>query len=172
MHKAAVLFQRSHAQGCTVATYWYTNCLLSGMGLEERDEQTALRILRGAEPDARILERLGWCYREGMGVEKDLAQAARFYRQSALLGFPVAARRLRDFADGYDEYCDDKWSDEDAFINEALDAVEPFGEWDPRVHRWCSIEVRREIFTTVLLCKRLGIPRGVALHVASFVCTK
>ncbi len=48
----------------------------------------------------------------------------------------------------------------------------PYGEWEPRFHRWCSAEVRRDILVVLMLGRRRGLPNMVVVrHLLPWVCT-
>jgi TPR repeat protein len=55
----------------------------------------AVRLLRkAASHDPKGAFGLGWCYQQGRGVNRDLAQAARWYTKAANQGFAAAENNL------------------------------------------------------------------------------
>ena len=48
----------------------------------------------------------------------------------------------------------------------------PLGEWQPALHALVPTNVHEAMRATMLLCRRLQLPRYVALLIASYVCTE
>ena len=48
----------------------------------------------------------------------------------------------------------------------------PFGEWRPELSPLVPLEILKAMRTTMLLCKRMRVPHGVARIVVEYVCTE
>ena len=48
----------------------------------------------------------------------------------------------------------------------------PLGEWRPELTPLVPMEILRAMRATMLLCKRVGVPHGVAVMMAEYVCTE
>ena len=92
-------------------------------------------------------------YRKGLGVQQSYRRAAQWYLKANdgrhnLIGILSILRRK------YPLEC------------------APLGEWEPRWHPLVPREIRKAMFTTMLVCKRKEVPRDLALLIASYVCTE
>ena len=56
-------------------------------------------------------------------------------------------------------------------LNDASQCI-PYGVWEPQYHMLVPRRMREEMFTTLLLFKRLGISRYVALLTVTYICTR
>jgi uncharacterized protein len=65
------------------------------------DDSAAVALLYRAIPEGSVLAQvgLGYCYEEGIGVQKDMAEAARWYRAGAVRGSQDAYRALQRLYD-------------------------------------------------------------------------
>lgn len=101
----------------------------------------------------------------GIGVEQNLVEAARWIRRASALGHNIPSCHL---------YSIRQWDAE---------ALNPYGEWRipvgihsgaraQELHQWVSKRMRQEMITALLVCKRFGIPRDVAVHhLLPFICS-
>ncbi len=66
-----------------------------------RDDSTAVSLLQRAVPEGSLLAQvgLGYCYEQGIGVPKKMAEAAHWYRAGAVRGSQDAYRALRRLYD-------------------------------------------------------------------------
>ena len=84
------------AEGNAAAQYEYGRRMLAGeKGVRANPQQAALWLtaasLRG---HSRAQSLLGWCYAQGLGVEKSAEESRKWYEASARRGSPVACLEL------------------------------------------------------------------------------
>uniref|UniRef100_A0A8C9LT21 DAP3 binding cell death enhancer 1 n=1 Tax=Piliocolobus tephrosceles TaxID=591936 RepID=A0A8C9LT21_9PRIM len=99
--KAALYYQLAASQGHSLAQYRYARCLLRDPASSwNPEQQRAVSMVKqaadsGLREDSQSRYHLGICYEKGLGVQRNLGEALRCYRQSAALGNEAAQERLR-----------------------------------------------------------------------------
>uniref|UniRef100_A0A7N9CNJ1 DAP3 binding cell death enhancer 1 n=1 Tax=Macaca fascicularis TaxID=9541 RepID=A0A7N9CNJ1_MACFA len=99
--KAVLYYQLAASQGHSLAQYRYARCLLRDpASLWNPEQQRAVSMVKqaadsGLREDSQSRYHLGICYEKGLGVQKNLREALRCYRQSAALGNEAAQERLQ-----------------------------------------------------------------------------
>uniref|UniRef100_A0A8C3PUK7 DAP3 binding cell death enhancer 1 n=1 Tax=Chrysolophus pictus TaxID=9089 RepID=A0A8C3PUK7_CHRPC len=101
LEKAALYYYRAASSCHPMAQYRYARCLLCHSPENEWHRlQKAVTFLEqaaeaGLTEDAQSRYHVGVCYEKGLGVQQNLAEAMRHYRQSAAAGNRNAQERLR-----------------------------------------------------------------------------
>ncbi|XP_054024313.1 death ligand signal enhancer [Dryobates pubescens] len=98
-HQQAVTFlEQAAVAGITEAQAYLGVFYLRG--LQPKEERGLKYLLLAAQSgDAQSRYHVGVCYEQGLGVQQNLAEAMRHYRQSAAAGNPSARQRLRLLAE-------------------------------------------------------------------------
>ena len=160
-----------------------------GVGGVEEDDDEAFRCFSSAADKGHLLSRcqVGFMFSHGEGVEEDEARGYGMMLQTAEAGCPAAFRWLGDA-------CRHGWGVQKSYrraaqwylkaetrshapdqlkplINDYPLECAPLGEWRPELTPLVPAPIYQAMRTTMLLCKRFQIPRGVARIIASYVCT-
>ena len=94
---AAEWYQKATEQGDIEAQGYLGRLLLFGKGIEQ-DQQLGYRMIRAAAEalgDAEFQSAVGFCLEKGIGVAKDISEAAKWYKLAADQGQEEAAKRYR-----------------------------------------------------------------------------
>ena len=93
--RARLLIEAAAAAGSAVAVAW---CKANGWGGHAVDKKASFGMYRkAAEQGGSVAQfMLGFCYRMGIGVEVDAAEAVQWYRKAAEQGESVAQFKLGD----------------------------------------------------------------------------
>ena len=156
-----------------------------GWGGAQKNEEEAYRCFSRAAAKGHLLSRwkIGWMTANGYGVQRDDALGNALMVEAAELGCPEA------FLDAGHAY-QGGWGVQKSYRRAAqwflkaghfyptallkrhpLECT-PFGEWTPQLSSLVAPEILDSMRATMLLCKRLQLPRYVALLIASYVCTE
>ncbi|RMB93070.1 hypothetical protein DUI87_30576 [Hirundo rustica rustica] len=93
-HKAVALLERAAGAGITEAQAYLGVFYMRG--LQPQEKRGLKYLLQAANSgDAQSRYHVGVCYEQGLGVQQDVAEALRQYRQSAAAGNAQARQRLR-----------------------------------------------------------------------------
>ena len=94
----------------------------------------------------------GKAYSEGSGVQQSYHRAAQWYLKAGTRGgsHNNLTNLLRD---------------------RPLECA-PFGEWRPELTPLVPREIREAMRATMLVCKRMQVPHGVAMLIVPYVCTE
>uniref|UniRef100_A0A8C3KBA9 DAP3 binding cell death enhancer 1 n=1 Tax=Calidris pygmaea TaxID=425635 RepID=A0A8C3KBA9_9CHAR len=101
LEKAAFYYYQAASNRHPMAQYRYARYLLCHRPENEQDrQQKAVTFLEqaataGVAEDAQSRYHVGVCYEKGLGVQQNLAEAMRHYRQAAAAGNGKARERLR-----------------------------------------------------------------------------
>lgn len=189
MHAASMRFLFLHEKGCALGTYEYACHLLFDTTTPEHEVIDLLEsVYRRAPHCLRIGNLLGKCYDYGWGGVGNLEKAIAYYESAARGGFTEAMLNLipcllsENMSIRAAYWCRRVCSVKPVFAFQYLEAmrindpesVNPYGDWLPtkKVHQWVSKKVRQEMITALLVCKRFGIPRNVAVHcLLPFICS-
>jgi serine/threonine protein kinase/TPR repeat protein len=102
---AFACFEDASAQGGLFATYLLGECYIEGKGVKP-DPKRGVALLEKAvdmrdptysgqvDPNGLAMDRLGVCYRTGVGVERDLARAFELFSSARALGNKTAIGNL------------------------------------------------------------------------------
>ncbi|XP_063269732.1 death ligand signal enhancer isoform X2 [Prinia subflava] len=92
--KAVALLERAAGAGITEAQAYLGVFYMTG--LQPQEKRGLKYLLQAANSgDAQSRYHVGVCYEQGLGVQQDVAEALRHYRQSAAAGNRQAQERLR-----------------------------------------------------------------------------
>ncbi|XP_039558642.1 death ligand signal enhancer [Passer montanus] len=93
-HKAVALLEQAAAAGITEAQAYLGVFYMRG--LQPQEKRGLKYLLQAANSgDAQSRFHVGVCYEQGLGVQQNVAEALRHYRQSAAAGNRQAQERLR-----------------------------------------------------------------------------
>ncbi|XP_054372434.1 death ligand signal enhancer isoform X1 [Molothrus ater] len=93
-HKAVALLEQAAGAGITEAQAYLGVFYMRG--LQPQEKRGLKYLLQAANSgDAQSRFHVGVCYEQGLGVQRDLAEALRHYRQSAAMGNRQARDRLQ-----------------------------------------------------------------------------
>ena len=110
-------------------------------------------IVRAAEAGCPwAYEQAGCAYEWELGVPRSIRKAAQWYVLAGDRG--ESKEKLARLLHHFPRPC------------------APLGVWEPRWHPLVPAEIRRAMFTTMLVCNRLGIVRHIAILIAGYVCTE
>uniref|UniRef100_A0A8C3EEQ0 DAP3 binding cell death enhancer 1 n=1 Tax=Corvus moneduloides TaxID=1196302 RepID=A0A8C3EEQ0_CORMO len=93
-HKAVALLEQAAVAGVTEAQAYLGVFYMRGLQPQEKKGLKYL-LLAANSGDAQSRYHVGVCYEQGLGVQQNLAEALRHYRQSAAAGNRQARERLR-----------------------------------------------------------------------------
>ena len=153
MHEAQQLLQRGAAQGHKLCCYRLALLVITSDYLDgdvEAAWASMVHLAADGCPAARF--EAGQAYEYGNGVPKSLPMAAIWYYAAGTRKNAVEDLRLLQ--------------------EKRPIASAPLGLWVPQWQPLVPDVIARAQFQTLLLCKRLGVPHGIALIIVSYVCSE
>ena len=170
----------------TGSSLWLLGDMLSGgRGGVERNREEAFRCFSRAAEKGHLLSRwkVGIMTADGDGVLGDITRGYALMVEAAQAGCPEAFYWA---AEAYKNGTGVQQSYRRAaqlYLKDGSDGLAvllrahplqcaPLGEWQPELTPLLPREILQAMRATMLLCKRMRIPHGVAMMIIPYVCTE